>query len=108
MAIEPMQVALYTIRHKITYPVPEPVSVLCVCMYIPYLTIIVSLQNDFVAAIGTAVHQKLFKQFCIESAKCAIFADLSNKGICESNNMFLPYMLSEGNVNCIVLKALKC
>ncbi len=35
--------------------------------------------------------------FCIENAKCAIFEDLSYKGICNSNNSFLQRMLTKGD-----------
>ncbi len=38
-------------------------------------------------------------QFYIENAKCAIFADLFYKGICEIKNTFLRYMLTKGSVS---------
>ncbi len=64
-------------------------------------------KNNFVSAISTTVHRKQFIPFCIENAKCAIFADLFHNDICEINNTFLLYMLTKGNVSCTAFKALK-
>ncbi len=69
--------------------------------------LIVSPKNDFVTTISTAVHRKQYIQFCVESAKCAIFADLFYKDICEINNTFLQYILIKRKVKCSALKALK-
>ncbi len=69
--------------------------------------IIISPQNDSNITISTAAHREYYIQFCIENAKCAIFADLSYKGICESDNTFLQYMLTKDKVICIAFTALK-
>ncbi len=45
--------------------------------------------------------------FALKKAKCAMFAVLSHKGICESINTFLQHMLAKRNVTCIASKALK-
>ncbi len=65
-------------------------------------------ENDTVTKTNTAVHRKKYIQFCIENVKCAMFTDLSYKGICESNNTVLQHVLTKWKVNCIAFKALKC